>query len=602
MVQRNWWVKVALGMCLAGTAVAVHATGPARSLIVQLRPSAAEGTLISTSARMAREARLQRLATAAGYPSAMPWRSLGGRMTSLRVPTPLSPAKSRELAARLMATGQVEWVEPNVRQKRLAYPVPTDPHYTRTPLDLSQWWLKETTSGNAMAKPLRQRGAPGISTAWASGATGESSGIVVAVLDTGHLPHPDLPAERILPGRDFVDDLNFSGDGDGRDADPTDPGDWVSAAESRMPVFRSLGCEQEDSSWHGMVITGLIAARADTQGVAGISGGVRILPVRVAGKCGADVEDIVAGIRWAAGESVDGQTNPNPARVINISFGGDGACGPAYLAAVQEAKARGAVVVAAAGNEHRAVSRPASCDGVIGVAALNREGFKSTYSNFGPQIAVSTVGGDFGPEAGNDGGDWGALLGDTGILTVANRGTTTPGTYDYAYHAGTSFSAPVVAGVISLMLDVNPALTPDQIRQGLQVSARPHVTSSRMGQCSSSNPGRCLCTTSTCGAGILDALEAVRYAGNPMGYSRTSNIAENIDSAEVIQAVNAYPQDRAANTASGNSGGSSNGDSGGGGGGGGAADATLVGGLGVLLGALVLGRLRGPRRLSVPRR
>jgi serine protease len=164
-------------------------------------------------------------------------------------------------------------------------------------------------------------------------------------------------------------------------------------------------------------------------------------------------------------------------------------------------------------------------------------------------LVISTIGGD------DDDGAWGSLLADSGILTIGNGGLTSPencllpGKNCYYYHFGTSFSAPVVAGAVSLMLSLNPALTADQIVAGLARSARPHVTSTvpGFGACSDANPGRCLCTTSTCGAGILDVDQALRFAASPGGYVNNLR-AEMIDTAELREAVRLGP-DRPANAA-----------------------------------------------------
>ena len=339
------------------------------------------------------------------------------------------------------------------------------------------------------------------------------------------------------------------------------------------------GCTIENSSWHGTNIAGVVAAVTNNgDGVAGVNWNARIVPVRVAGKCGADVADIIEGMRWAAGLPVSGvPLNANPVRIVNISFGGTAACGPAYQEAIDELRRAGVVVVAAAGNEHGNPTRPASCNGVIGVAALNRDGFKATYSNFGAALAIATVGGDPVDE-----GRWGALLGDDGLLTIDNFGITAPAppSQSYSRIAGTSFGAPVVAGTISLMLSVNPNLTVTQIIDGLKRSARPHVVSSRIGACSAQNPGRCICTTLTCGAGLLDADEALRFAQDPLGYAALNRSAANIDSADVIAAV-ALGQDLDANATGG----------GGGGGGGGAASPAFL--FALALAVALLARRRG---------
>jgi serine protease len=391
---------------------------------------------------------------------------------------------------------------------------------------------------NANALVDRLRGVPGLQTAWAI--TQGSAAPVVAVLDTGITAHPDLDAH-VLPGYDFVSTLEYAGDGDGRDADPSDPGDFVSNADKAANPALFSGCAVENSSWHGTDIAGIVAAVTDNAtGVAGVSWRARVLPVRVAGKCGADVRDIVDGMYWAAGVQLFDSAglplplNPNPAKVVNISFGGSDACSAAYQDAIDDLSARGVIVVAAAGNQHGAVSRPASCNGVVGVAAVNRDGFKTHYSNFGSRIVLATVGGD--PSAD---GRWGALLGDDGLLTLDNAGLQGPDTRSVVYSrvSGTSFATPIVSGVISLMLSVNPGLTVPQLMAGLRASARPHVVSAKIGVCSAQNPGRCLCTAATCGAGLLDADQALRYALAPAAYVVPARQAQNIDSADVDAAV-----------------------------------------------------------------
>jgi serine protease len=444
----------------------------------------------------------------------------------------LSAEETEKVAARLRARPEVESVSANTLEQRL--------QVSNDPLAPEQWWLKAVTGINGNAQADRLRGVPGFFPAWQSGlagagaaaATGVSA--VVAVLDTGITTHPDLVG-RVLPGYDFVSDPLLANDGSGRDADASDPGDWVSAEDRQQARFS--GCAEQRSSWHGTVIAGLVAANTDNSlGVAGIDRQARILPVRVAGKCGAAVADIVDGMRWAAGLAVAGvPTNPHPARIINISFGGAAACGREYQAAVDELRRHGVVVVAAAGNDHGSVARPANCTGVVGVAALNRDGFKTHYSSFGGALAdsgLATVGGDDGRS-----GAWRNLLADGGLVTVWNAGATGVGEAGYAKLFGTSFAAPLVSGTISLMLGVNPALTVEQLIDGLRKTARPHVVSNLIGPCSDSNPGRCICTTQTCGAGMLDAEQALRYAAHPTSYVAPARQAQQLDTAEIRQAV-----------------------------------------------------------------
>ena len=139
------------------------------------------------------------------------------------------------------------------------------------------------------------------------------------------------------------------------------------------------------------------------------------------------------------------------------------------------------MVVAAAGNGQGAVTRPANCRGVVAVAALNRDGFKAHYSNFGPEVTLATVGGD------DVGGPMGTLIADGGLLTLYNSGVTAAGEHIYARSFGTSFATPIVAGTAALMLSANPGLTVDQVIAGLAASARPHVRSPWLASCSADN-------------------------------------------------------------------------------------------------------------------
>jgi len=508
---------------------AIAATSSANGLIVKLK-DATPHNAASGSARHPDAARWQRVLRDAGM-SPQRFRATGRAEQVLDFGHRLSPEEAEQMAAALRLRPDVEWVAPNVRERRLQ--TPNDPFFPAPQSGLGQWWLFPNGGSNANVIGDRRRGVPGFQAAW-SRSTGLPSA-VVAVLDTGVTAHPEL-AGQTLPGYDFISDVDFANDGDGRDADPSDPGDWVSSADLANPAFG--GCEVENSSWHGTVISGQIAALTDNGvGVAAMNWAGRVLPVRVAGKCGADVADIVDGMRWAAGLPVPGlPRNANPARVISISFGGTGNCAP-YQAAIDELLTIGVVVVAAAGNEHGStLTRPGKCPGAIGVVALNRDGFKASYSNFSTTATIATVGGD--PV---DDGAWGRFVGEPGLLSLDNLGRTVPGQPAFSYVAGTSFSTPVVAGAISLMLSVNPTLTADQIVQGLRASARPHVVSPTIGKCSNANPGRCICTVSTCGAGILDVDQALAFAAQPTTYVAPPRTPAVIDNADIDAAVAVGP-------------------------------------------------------------
>lgn len=403
---------------------------------------------------------------------------------------------SEALATRLSREADVEYAIPD--QLRTISSLPNDPLFS------GQWYLQATEAASTHATK-----------AW--DLTTGSTSMVVAVLDTGvRFDHPDL-LPILLQGYDFVSDAPNAGDGDGRDADASDPGDFISLSDAANPYFQALcgsGLFPYDSSWHGTRVAGIVAAAGNNSvGIAGTSWGAKVLPVRVLGKCGGYDSDIIAGMRWAAGLSVPGVPgNPNPARVINLSLGGGGSCTSAYSDTIAELAGQGALVVAAAGNETGPVGTPGNCAGVLTVAGVRHVGTKVGYSSFGPEVSVSAP-------AGNCVNATGPCL--YSIDTATNLGTTSPAANDYTdqynYNVGTSFSAPQAAGVAALMLSLNPTLTPGDIIARIKQSARAFPTDNTLPTCpnvatSGDTAGQCNCTTATCGAGILDAAAAVAAA------------------------------------------------------------------------------------------
>ena len=221
---------------------------------------------------------------------------VGASAQVLRFAQPLTTEQAARVAARLAAQPEVAWVGLNTREQRQAVApnAPSDPYFAG---NTGQWWLQTATGSDGNVIADRRRGVPGFLPAWLGSSIGDSQA-VVAVLDSGITCHPDLGnvtanciGGAILPGYDFVGDWDpvaqrgYANDGDGRDADPRDPGDWVSQADRSTDATRYGGCEVADSSWHGTVIAGLVAARTNNAvGVAGINWNGRVLPVRVAGK------------------------------------------------------------------------------------------------------------------------------------------------------------------------------------------------------------------------------------------------------------------------------------------------------------------------------
>ena len=404
-------------------------------------------------------------------------RDHGNGVHTLRLPRRMSEPELQEMVAQLEADPRVAHAEPDRIMRHTV--VPNDAMYA------AQWHYQAVAAVNYGAN---------LPAAWDM--EQGDPGIVVAVIDTGYRPHADLSG-RFVPGYDFIDlDYDFvsstsfpatANDGDGRDADARDPGDWVSAAENASGLF--AGCGVSSSSWHGTHVAGTIGAVSNNgTGVSGVNWNSKILPVRVMGKCGGYSSDTIDGIRWAAGLSVPGApANANPARVLNLSLGGNGACSSAYQNAIDEIVAAGAVVVVAAGNSRgpAAGSSPGNCAGVITVAATARNGSRASYSNHGPEVEIAAPGGDNRV--------------DTRILSTWNSGTTIPMNDAYAEMQGTSMAAPHVAGIASLVLSVDPCLTPSAVNDLL----RGTVTAF---------PSGSTCASGDCGTGIVNAGNAVSTA------------------------------------------------------------------------------------------
>jgi subtilisin family serine protease len=380
----------------------------------------------------------------------------GLRVIELGADAPIGQA--RDVAHALVREGLVVTAEPDIPIAPAA--LPDDPYLGK------QWHLTSRYLGGDVY-------GIDVPTAWAE--TVGSADVVVAVLDSGILPHPDI-AQRLVAGYDFVDG----------DADPTDPG-CLDPARS--------------SSWHGLHVAGTIGATTGNGiGIAGVDQRAGIQPVRVIGACEpGNVSDVLRGIRWAAGLDVPGvPKNDRPARVINLSLGGESSCTDATQSTVDAATAAGALVIAAAGNQDADVAgfTPANCRNVLTVAATTRTGERAPYSNYGAQVDIAAPGGD--ATGGHDGA----------VLSLSNTGedAADPRGMSYGWAQGTSMAAPHVAGVASLVLAVAPELTPAELRVVLRETAQafPRSPNGTDRTCSSDPAvGR------HCGAGIVDAGAAV---------------------------------------------------------------------------------------------
>jgi len=254
--------------------------------------------------------------------------------------------------------------------------------------------------------------------------------------------------------------------------------------------------------------------------------------VRVLGKCGGYDSDIIAAMGWAAGFAVTGvPANPYPARIINMSLGAAGGCPQSYQTIVDQLVGAGVLVVVAGGNEGGPVDSPANCIGVAGIAGLRQVGTKVGYSSLGPEIALAAPAGN----CVNTGPGEPCLF---SIVTTTNTGTTGPAsntyTDEYNFNVGTSFSAPIVAGIAGLMVAVNGNLTPDQLIARLQKSSQPFPVSTTPGVPMCHVPtgandvqtNECSCTTQTCGAGMANANGAVLEALRPIAAVKVSGTVQ----------------------------------------------------------------------------
>lgn len=443
-----------------------------------------------------------------------------------------SYAQVQAQAERLRADPDVEWVVVN----EVARPAGVISQAFNDPAYPQQTWLheRESTLGG-------RQGVAHIAAAWDAMIGKTVSPVVVAVLDTGKLPAPDLDG-RMARGYDFVSEIDYADDGSGVDDDPSDPG--ISPDKIPNPSLRT-GCSPAPLQWHGLRIASMLGTQAGNAlngvGILAPVPGLVVLPVRVAGMCGAELSDIVEGMLWAAGIDYQGSPprNLHPARVINLSFGGDGSCGDSgthdaawlYRDTIKTLESKGALVVASAGNGNpdnwlglATPTRPASCPGVLAVTALNQQGYKANYANLvdgTQQSGLAVAGGDMVMTRGIDNSQIFTLV-DDGIVALADKGrdegrdTRPLGDYEMQATVGTSFAAPTAAGVAALMLALNPELTVAELRNALvtQVEPFPTVFPTALPVCQPgvNGQGNCVCTTQTCGTGVLDAYRAVTWA------------------------------------------------------------------------------------------
>jgi serine protease len=567
---------------------------PTDQLIVKWRASGVAAVKMASIAD-----RVAHLRTVAGV-DVRPVRNLFGSTDVVRLNYLPSSAEMPDILARLAADPYVEYAEPDGYRyiADTLTSAPTDPFFTAGSDSNGSWEGQWYLLPSSTATPA----AIGATTAWQT-TTGSPNVVVAIIDTGIIEKHPDFiyPSGSGLPpklqcntgtaadgssycGYDFVscDQGNnaagsgntadcsasraaatyyFANDGHGWAADASDPGDWIDSSNVSLALFQNASCTSTaPSSWHGTKVAGVIGAVTNNGiGVAGIAPVSTLLPVRAVGKCTGRVSDVVGAILWAAGIGVQvdaGTIASSPAaNIINLSLSGPTACTKTEQDAVNQAIGAGVLIVAAAGNEGGPLGAPANCSGVLSVVGLRHAGTKVPYSNLSSAAATATIAAP-GGNCVNVGTNTPCLY---AIETTTDSGTTspssTPGAYTYevltqSYLSGggnpdngavvgTSFAAPMVAGVAALMLAAQPALTPAQLIARLQASATPFPTSSSNTSTvcalattttdSSGNyieptaPTECVCTKATCGAGMVNAATAIAAAQGMFAQIKTSS-------------------------------------------------------------------------------
>ena len=331
-----------------------------------------------------------------------------------------------------------------------------DPQYSK------QWNLTNPTTGVQNTGNARLR----------RGAT-----VKVAVLDTGYVPHPDL-VTGMANGYDFVSDPLSARDGDGRDPNPRDEGDYAPYNLCKDQA------NAHTSTWHGTSVAGIIGARGGNgMGIVGTADLARVQPVRVLGRCGGRTSDIADAIIWAAGGHVDGvPDNTYPAKIINMSLGTVSRCPAAYQRAIDIARSKGAIVVAAAGNGNTEASKyaPANCRGVITVGATTKAGTRASFSNYGTRVNISAPGED--------------------ILTLSMNSLDRPDytKFSYDYESGTSMAAPHVSALLAQQLVNGTSITTKQVEEAFTLAGG----------------NRIKCDKYFCSRGIINSFNLAKKAGN----------------------------------------------------------------------------------------
>ncbi len=326
---------------------------------------------------------------------------LSGRVLLLHVPA----GREDEFRARLAADPGVAAVSRNYEvHLDAAALTPNDPSYPQ------QWGLPAVHAPEA----------------WGDGA--RATGVTVAVIDSGaDYGHPDLAAS-LLPGCSFV----------------------------LLPATCGPTAAADDNG-HGTHVAGTIAAVTNNGvGVAGLAWGASVLPLKALDSTG-------SGSWYAIADAIGYATNQTGVRVINMSLGSDPGFPPdtseqtLLQQMIDGARAKGIVVVAASGNSGVNLDTtpiyPASLPGVVAVTAVDQNGARPSWANYGAAVAMAAPG--------------------VGIYSTlcAYNAQTQMCNHTYSTKSGTSMAAPHVAALAALILARSPGLTPDGVAAVLKATA-----------------------------------------------------------------------------------------------------------------------------------
>jgi len=409
--------------------------------------------------RTVTRARIQTLTTGVGLALGSPVRGLEN--TWITQLTPLARENPIKLANRLMTLPEVLLAEANVILRRAAFYAPKDNLYRH------QWYLNKTYAQTQAPEPIVDID---VERAWDI-TRGERT-IVIAVADEGiDLNHPD-----------------FQG-----------IGKLIAPRDLRSQDFLPLPETTQEN--HGTAVAGVALAEENGSGIVGVAPGCALLPIRTTGYL--DDRSVEEIFYWAVDQG---------AAVICCSWGAGSVHFPLSLrqqaalsyAARSGRGGKGCALIFAAGNFNRPVNATIPEQGwprnllsgathwlngfaahpdTIAVAACTSRGQKAAYSNWGNEIFIA---------APSSNGIPAIVLTETGLIPTAPEIKTpltglgvwsSDRTGDAGYDAGdftatfggTSSAAPVVAGVVGLMLSINPALTLAEVKEILRQTAEKRV-------------------------------------------------------------------------------------------------------------------------------